>query len=48
MWKPLGENQIAGMIAEAELFMNSVCRKWDYIKITPRKWKQHPWGNESN
>lgn len=47
MWEPLGENQLTDMIAEAELFMNPVCRKfWDYIKIPPRKWKQHPWGDE--
>jgi len=47
MWKPLSENKLSEMIEEAELSMNSGCRKlWDRIKINPQKWRLHPWGDE--
>lgn len=46
-WKPLSEDRLGAMIEEAELDMGRGCKRfWDYIKITPRKWRLSPWGDE--
>lgn len=47
MWRPLSEAKLVDMIEEAELFMSVGCKKfWDYIKVSPRKWRQSPMGDE--
>lgn len=48
-WQSVSELEIWDKIIKAEARMNlEQLRLWETIKIDPKKWQQHPFGNEGN
>lgn len=46
-WPPISEAQIWDQINEAESRMRpDVARLWEFVRVLPHKWNQHPWGGE--
>ena len=46
-WEPISEAAIWDALNDAELRMTPRQRYfWEFVRITPEKWAQHPWGDE--
>jgi hypothetical protein len=45
-WKPISEADLARIVDDETPRYNPVAeRLWDAIRIPPRKWQLHPWGD---
>lgn len=46
-WSPISEAKIWDQINEAESRMEpDVAKLWQFVRVLPHKWDQHPWGDE--
>ena len=46
-WKPVEESWLLENIDNSEWLLDCAEKNlWNLIKITPKKWQQHPWGDE--
>lgn len=46
-WSPISENAMWDLLLTAESQMDiEVSRFWEAVRVTPEKWKQHPYGDQ--
>ena len=47
MWKPIELQELQQLIGDSERAMNVPERRlWEFVRVSPTKWQQHPWGDE--